>query len=253
METNRSTFNHLTQQFTTSTFSNALPQNELSDLRLGNFFNSSRSYFMIYDMRTQMFEFVHENIQQVLGYDSTQFTSRLFLEKIHVADLEVLKVHKKNIIEFANSLNEHQRMNYLFRNDFRLKNKQGDFIRILQKVMIFEVNECKEITKLILQHEDISGIKKSNQMTLSYIGMENEPSYLDVKTKKVVGNKNILTKRERQILNLLSKGFSSADIAHQLFISVLTVQTHRKNILSKTKCKSVLELIVMAKENHWIE
>ncbi|MGI4873659.1 MAG: response regulator [Janthinobacterium lividum] len=55
-----------------------------------------------------------------------------------------------------------------------------------------------------------------------------------------------LTTREREILQLIAQEKSNHDIAEQLFISERTVETHRKNMLTKTKSKSVIGLIQYA-------
>ncbi|MDQ2773045.1 MAG: response regulator transcription factor [Bacteroidota bacterium] len=55
-----------------------------------------------------------------------------------------------------------------------------------------------------------------------------------------------LTTREREILRLVAAEKSNQDIAAALFISERTVETHRKNILTKTNCKSVVGLIQYA-------
>lgn len=55
-----------------------------------------------------------------------------------------------------------------------------------------------------------------------------------------------LTGREKEILQLIAREFSNHDIAEQLFISERTVETHRRNILVKTSCKSVVGLIQYA-------
>ena len=55
-----------------------------------------------------------------------------------------------------------------------------------------------------------------------------------------------LTPREREILRLVAEEKSNQDIADALFISERTVETHRKNILTKTNCKSVVGLIQYA-------
>ena len=51
------------------------------------------------------------------------------------------------------------------------------------------------------------------------------------------------TKREIDILKLLSDGKTNAEIAEKLFISPLTVKKHRNNILKKTDCKNTSQLI----------
>lgn len=55
-----------------------------------------------------------------------------------------------------------------------------------------------------------------------------------------------LTKREKQILKMVSEGKTSNVIAEELNLSALTVDTHRKNILNKCKAKNVAELTKMA-------
>ena len=55
-----------------------------------------------------------------------------------------------------------------------------------------------------------------------------------------------LTTREREILRLVAEEKSNHAIAEALFISERTVETHRKNILTKTNCKSVVGLIQYA-------
>ena len=55
-----------------------------------------------------------------------------------------------------------------------------------------------------------------------------------------------LTTREKEILRLVADEKSNQAIAEALFISERTVETHRKNILTKTNCKSVVGLIQYA-------
>ena len=56
----------------------------------------------------------------------------------------------------------------------------------------------------------------------------------------------LLTDREREILDLLSRGQRNDDIAATLFISPQTVQTHVRNILRKLKVHSKLEAVALA-------
>jgi DNA-binding NarL/FixJ family response regulator len=58
-----------------------------------------------------------------------------------------------------------------------------------------------------------------------------------------------LTEREIEILRLLAKGNSSADIAESLHLSTHTVNTHRKNILRKLDMSSTVELVRFVHDN----
>jgi DNA-binding NarL/FixJ family response regulator len=55
-----------------------------------------------------------------------------------------------------------------------------------------------------------------------------------------------LTTREKEILTLVSKEMTNEQIAEMLFISERTVETHRRNIFTKTKTKSIIGLIKYA-------
>lgn len=52
-----------------------------------------------------------------------------------------------------------------------------------------------------------------------------------------------LTVREKEILKLLQQGRSTQEISDTLFISFLTVQTHRRNLLNKFQVKNSIELL----------
>lgn len=61
-----------------------------------------------------------------------------------------------------------------------------------------------------------------------------------------------LTKREKEILRLIAEGFSSTDIADKLFLSQLTVETHRRNIIQKFQTTNMFSVIKLAMEHRII-
>ncbi len=58
-----------------------------------------------------------------------------------------------------------------------------------------------------------------------------------------------LTKREKEILKLIAQGLTDKEIAEKIFLSALTVISHRKNILSKLGLKNKVEITRFAMEN----
>ena len=67
----------------------------------------------------------------------------------------------------------------------------------------------------------------------------------DIKTSKAL----FLTPREKEIVRLTANGFSSSDIARDLFLSPHTVNTHRRNIYKKLDLKDMRELVNFAHHN----
>ena len=56
---------------------------------------------------------------------------------------------------------------------------------------------------------------------------------------------DLLTPRERQVLDMISVGDSNKNIAHQLEISEKTVEAHRAKVMSKMQAKSLAALVKM--------
>jgi DNA-binding NarL/FixJ family response regulator len=56
----------------------------------------------------------------------------------------------------------------------------------------------------------------------------------------------IITRRQKEMLELIAEGMTNNEIAEKLFISVATVDTHRKNLLARFEVKNTASLIKMA-------
>ncbi len=67
--------------------------------------------------------------------------------------------------------------------------------------------------------------------------------------KKSADPADELTNREKEILVQICKGLSTKQISEVLFISPKTIESHRSNILSKTGCKNIAQLIIWAIKN----
>jgi len=58
-----------------------------------------------------------------------------------------------------------------------------------------------------------------------------------------------LTKREKEVLQLIAEGKTTALMAKHLFVSPLTIETHRRNLLQKFEVKNVASLIKIAADH----
>lgn len=63
----------------------------------------------------------------------------------------------------------------------------------------------------------------------------------------------VLSKRERQVLTLICKELSTAEIAAQLYVSVRTVEGHRNKLINKVKCRNIAGLVLFAIKHRLIE
>lgn len=68
-------------------------------------------------------------------------------------------------------------------------------------------------------------------------------------------NKRILpsvTRREKQLIQLLAEGKTTVAIADELFLSRFTIDTYRKNLLQKFKVKNTTELLMLLVQENLI-
>ncbi|MEO7263296.1 MAG: response regulator transcription factor [Ferruginibacter sp.] len=107
---------------------------------------------------------------------------------------------------------------------FILKNTgREEMLRAIEKVMNNEKYVSHELTMNMYQH---LGTPKGD-----------------------VSSDNHLTHRETEIICLIADGMTNQQIAERLFISVHTVDTHRKNMLSKLGLKNTAALVKYASDN----
>jgi DNA-binding NarL/FixJ family response regulator len=59
----------------------------------------------------------------------------------------------------------------------------------------------------------------------------------------------VLTKREKEVVKLVAEGLTNIEISKRLFISVDTVDSHRKNLYTKLNVNNTASLIRYAIEN----
>jgi len=72
--------------------------------------------------------------------------------------------------------------------------------------------------------------------------------FFDDRSQKAVKENPVLTKRELEVLKLISAGASNVEIAQSLFISVSTVKSHVLNLFTKLEVNSRSKAVVEAEK-----
>jgi DNA-binding NarL/FixJ family response regulator len=73
------------------------------------------------------------------------------------------------------------------------------------------------------------------------------------KLRPEVAVKDVLTAREREVVQLLAEGRSTREVAEVLGLSVKTAETHRSNVMRKLDLHSVSELVLYAVRNGLVQ
>ncbi|MDH5400763.1 MAG: LuxR C-terminal-related transcriptional regulator [Cyclobacteriaceae bacterium] len=134
--------------------------------------------------------------------------------------------------------------------DYRLRKKSGEYIRILRQSSVLEVSEHAGMISSLSICTDISHIKKDGSVQARWEGqgqdLFDQMVYEEMaKADDIYSNNDlVVSKRENELIHLLGKGMTSQEIANKLFISVHTVNTHRRNILKKFDVRSITEVLM---------
>ena len=79
---------------------------------------------------------------------------------------------------------------------------------------------------------------------------------MEIRNNRKIGNKMNnhfgLSDRELQILHLILSEHTTAEIAKQLFLSIDTIKSHRRNMYRKVRTRTVVGLVKSAFENDLI-
>jgi two-component system nitrate/nitrite response regulator NarL len=114
---------------------------------------------------------------------------------------------------------------------------------------MLEAGASGYIVKTTGKEELIAGIRKVAAGEKQF-GPEVTAQLLNNFSSKTTSDpSDVLTKREKEILSLIAQGHTDKEIADKVFLSPLTVISHRKNILSKLGLKNKVELTRFAMEH----
>jgi DNA-binding CsgD family transcriptional regulator len=221
--------------------------------RLRNFFLLGETYYFILNHQSLSIEFMSKDVEKILGYPVSCFDMAFLNEKIHPDDKSWFLSFGACIVDFFSKLAKDKLMKYKVRYDLRIQKSDGSYSRILYQGILIEHDEKGGFLRTMNVNTDISYLKKEGTPVLSFLGMDDEPSYYDVALNNLFEHsREDLTPREKQVLKLLVEGRLSKEISHILKISKQTVDTHRKNMIHKKNLHNTSELIGKAIRSGWI-
>lgn len=140
------------------------------------------------------------------------------------------------------------------------------------KVLMISQLSSKETIKHVMQsgaHGFVTKNSEPEQLELAIRNLDGEGFYLGPELGSVLKDlmlyqqsqpsndfqpdSNFLSDREKEIIGLICKGKSSAEIADELFIHQRTVETHRQRMITKVGAKNFIGVIVFALKHNLLE
>ncbi len=208
----------------------------------------SSSGVTIYDAQQGKHIYTSGKFYEIFGYEiphGNEFSNEAFDEKVHPLDLPELGKNGNKAFEFILSVPHPLRTNYKIVNEYRISSKPGIYIRVIEQHQILQL-DCDGNVALSLGVIDISpnqskpdGVK-SQILNFATGELVQIPSQNNNEMVKI-------TRREKEILEMIRDGLLSKEISGLLAISIHTVNTHRQNILEKLGADNAIEALQKAK------
>lgn len=145
------------------------------------------------------------------------------------------------------NIDETKRNNFTFNYYGRMLDKNREYRWIMINAPHNLVNSNNEVEVSLLVIYDLSHLKVNSMPLLSIMDFNNKEvqyfKHADQQMLQLHPELPQLTKREKEILTLIAKGYNTPEIAKMLFISYHTVENHKSNLRRKTNTKTAAELI----------
>lgn len=215
----------------------------------------SAAFFYVLTFPNGKYNFIGKQQEHVSGYSSEEFMAggvELFLQSIHPEQIDLI-LHEvyPDITAFLAGLEDEQaKKSVLIQYNYRFKRKNGNYINLLEHVHVLELDDAGKPAVVLgnvimLQDDKILPLR----LTIKQFGRREVSETVFSKVYTSLQSRQNLTAREIEILRHLATGKTSKEIGRQLFISQHTVDTHRRNLLRKLNCKTVVDLTKVAFQN----
>ncbi|NND31273.1 MAG: LuxR family transcriptional regulator [Saprospiraceae bacterium] len=200
----------------------------------------NRSALSVFDLHRKSHLFASENFDDLFSLSVEDAKSHQSLhELVPLEDQVILHEIAIKMMQLYGEIPHDELGYYKLINEYRVVVPGGSFIRVIEQHKSFKTDAKGKIW-LALSMVDISPNQNSGIQVLSQVVNTKNGATFSLLNQE---NLPVLTKRESQIFNLVSRGMLSKEISDQLNISVHTVNTHRQRILEKMNANNSIEAI----------
>ncbi|MGX5819324.1 LuxR C-terminal-related transcriptional regulator [Chitinophaga lutea] len=221
---------------------------------MSNIFTAGPSYHYVIDFEARALQFVSPSIRAVLGLNPDTVVFNDIIERVHPDDIDFVAAAESAIMEVLHqqpALQHSCKTSFCFR--FRMPD--GGYHMFHHQAVLLSPNASGRYWTALNIHTDIAHLTTTNNYKAHLMDVRNNNAVLTLEVPSFgipAAIPCVFTRREREIVRLLSKGLVNKQIADELSIALHTVLTHRKNIMQKAEAKSPAELMAKCLENGWV-
>jgi hypothetical protein len=216
-------------------------------LELEKMMATNRQFFYIADIIQLKILYTSKGSAELIGIEPEEVTLYHFMEAVHPDEAQRLNRARSTVIKIGQELFIAGKGNALLSSNFKFRNPGGGYTCVLVQGYLYYSSIPYNTVFFLKVHTNIDWCKKIKHGYYYYSG--NDLSYFRYPDEKMLNGNNIYTDREFEIIRLIESGLSTEQIAEKLFLSPFTVNTHRRNILEKSRKPHISDLIYDLKEN----
>tara|TARA_R110002033_G_scaffold162910_1_gene199769 strand:- start:621 stop:1400 length:780 start_codon:yes stop_codon:yes gene_type:complete len=218
--------------------------------QIASLFAAGSFYYFVFNLVTLEFDYVSEGTKPLLGIEPKDFSFIKLLKVLHPEDQEQMSKKESTSLNLKlNIIPKEHITKYKTVYLMRIRDRNGNYKTFLHQVKALTISEDGKIQQTIGVHTDVTYLKIPFDQNISFIPIDSklQPFHFEFLNNGYVLTTSLaekFTKREQDIIKLLGQGKRANEIADMLYISKLTVNTHKRNILKKSNSKNSAELVV---------
>jgi DNA-binding CsgD family transcriptional regulator len=197
---------------------------------------------------------ISDNLEELTGYTTKDYNKDnilIFLKAIHPDHKDALLT----LVQWGLSIYEQMPANTKFAEGktqicgLKVKRKDGTDTRTLLRFSVLELDDNNFPKICFLSFDFIEHLLKPTAHWWGRInyGEANPHKFYILSTDSKNVFQDILSNREKGVLKLVAAGLESKEIAEKLFISINTVDNHRRNAIVRTGARDTTGLIQIGK------
>lgn len=239
-----SMFNDFIDTYLTGGFQNISREDPLvieMEAQLAN----RNQFFYVADLLKLQLLFVSNGSKNLIGVDPDEFNLYTFYSRTHPDEQARYNIARSKLIQMGpNQINKKEFS--IYSTHFSIMNATGNYFNLLFQGCLFSSEIPIKSVYVILVFTDISKFSLRKTSYHYYTGADLTLfRYPDNALLKIGYS---FSDREFEILQLIAAGMESLEIADKLFLSVNTINTHRRNMLKKTKKLSTHDIVIELQE-----
>lgn len=214
----------------------------------------------------ESFLFINKKFSEITGYTLTDLNK---MKPEDVLNENNLKHIEKEVVSVLNGLKDQLLI------DFHLLSKEKELLGLKAYAKPINIKGQHALIGSILDitrqenieaYQSLKTLGTDFEEILKMLGCEEKENELCEELLSAIRLYNIksaensqktinvpISKREKEVLQLICEGYTNNEISERLFISQRTVDRHRANLLMKTEVKNTAALVAFAFKNHLVE